>query len=141
MAHSKGSKSAAVRARLDHPVIDGDGHWLEPIPIFLDYLRETAGAAVVDKFVKRAKDSTWYDLTPEERMRRRLHRPTWWGEPAGTLDRATAMVPRLFYERLDDFGIETAEAMDRRRQTRKHPRRCRISRVGEQERQHRRIGN
>ena len=40
MAYSKGSKSAAVRARLDHPVIDGDGHWLEPIPIFLDYLRD-----------------------------------------------------------------------------------------------------
>jgi predicted TIM-barrel fold metal-dependent hydrolase len=95
-----------VRARLDHPVIDGDGHWLEPIPIFLDFLKDTAGSAVVDKFVKKAKDTTWYDLTPEERMRRRLHRPTWWGEPANTLDRATAMIPRLFYERLDDFGID-----------------------------------
>ena len=39
-------------------------------------------------------------------MRRRLHRPTWWGEPASTLDRATAMIPRLFYERLDDIGID-----------------------------------
>src|SRR5688572_2457022 len=103
---SRASKSAAVRARLDHPVIDGDGHWLEPIPIFLDYLKDVAGASVVDKFVKRAKDTTWYDLPPAERMRRRLHRPTWWGEPAGTLDRATAMIPRLFYERLDDFGID-----------------------------------
>jgi len=106
MAHTKSSKSAAVRARLDHPVIDGDGHWLEPIPIFLDYLKDVAGASVVDKFVKRAKDTTWYDIAPEERMRRRLHRPTWWGEPATTLDRATAMIPRLFYERLDDFGID-----------------------------------
>src|SRR5881409_3672789 len=106
MAYSSPSKSAAVRARLDHPVIDGDGHWLEPIPIFLDYLRDVAGPTVVDKFVKRAKDTTWYDLPAAERMRRRLHRPTWWGEPAGTLDRATAMVPRLFYERLDDFGVD-----------------------------------
>src|SRR6185369_10649227 len=105
MAHTRGSKSA-VRARLDHPVIDGDGHWLEPIPIFLDYLKDVAGSSVVDKFVKRAKDTTWYDIAPEERMRRRLHRPTWWGEPANTLDRATAMIPRLFYERLDDFGID-----------------------------------
>ena len=39
-------------------------------------------------------------------MRRRLHRPTWWGEPANTLDRATAMIPRLFYERLDDIGLD-----------------------------------
>jgi predicted TIM-barrel fold metal-dependent hydrolase len=106
MAYSKASKSAAVRARLEHPVVDGDGHWLEPIPIFLDYLKDVAGPAVVDRFVKKAKDTTWYDLSPEERMRRRLHRPTWWGEPAHTLDRATAMVPRLFYERLDDFGID-----------------------------------
>lgn len=100
------SKSAAVRARLQHPVIDGDGHWLEPLPIFLDYLKDVAGQSVVDTFVKRAKDVAWYDLSPEERMRRRLHRPTWWGEPARTLDRATAMIPRLFYERLDEIGLD-----------------------------------
>ena len=106
MAYLKNSKSARVRARLDHPVVDGDGHWLEPIPIFLDYLRDLAGPTVVDQFVKKASDTTWYDLAPDERMRQRMHRPTWWGEPANTLDRATAMVPRLFYERLDDFGID-----------------------------------
>jgi predicted TIM-barrel fold metal-dependent hydrolase len=100
------SKSAAVRARLQHPVIDGDGHWLEPLPIFLDYLKDVAGQSVVDKFVKRAKDVAWYDVSPEERRRRRLHRPTWWGEPAHTLDRATAMIPRLFYERLDEIGLD-----------------------------------
>ena len=87
-------------------MIDGDGHWLEPLPVFLDYLKDVAGPSVVDKFVKRAKDVTWYDLSPEERMRRRLHRPTWWGEPAHTLDRATAMIPRLFYERLDQIGLD-----------------------------------
>ena len=100
------SKSAAVRSRLDHPVIDGDGHWLEPIPIFLDFLRDVAGPTVVDKFVKKASETTWYDISPAERMRRRLMRPTWWGEPAHTLDRATAMIPRLFYERLDDIGLD-----------------------------------
>src|SRR4029453_12328309 len=100
------SKSAAVRARLQHPVIDGDGHWLEPLPIFLDYLKDVAGQSVVDKFVKRAKDVTWYDLTPQERRGRRLPPPPGWGEPANTLDRATAMIPRLFYERLDDIGLD-----------------------------------
>jgi predicted TIM-barrel fold metal-dependent hydrolase len=108
MAYSKDSRSAAVRARLDHPVIDGDGHWLEPIPIFLDFLRDEAGAATVDKFLNKAKDTSWYEMAPAERMERRPHRPTWWGEPASSLDRATAMVPRLFYERLDDFGIDFA---------------------------------
>jgi predicted TIM-barrel fold metal-dependent hydrolase len=60
----------------------------------------------VAKFIKRASDTTWYDISPAERMRRRLMRPTWWGEPAATLDRATAMIPRLFYERLDDIGLD-----------------------------------
>src|SRR5438309_1944230 len=111
MAYSTDSKSAAVRAQLDHPVIDGDGHWLEPVPIFLDYLREVAGSTVVERFRKMATahiDRGWYDMTPAERLDRRPTRPTWWGEPANTLDRATAMIPKLFYERLDDFGIDFA---------------------------------
>ena len=43
MAYIKNSKSAAVRTHLDQPVIDGDGHWLEPVPIFPDYLRQAGG--------------------------------------------------------------------------------------------------
>ena len=111
MAYSRDSKSAKVRTQLTHPVIDGDGHWLEPIPIFLDYLRDVAGhkmTGAVEKFMKKASDTTWYDISPADRLDRRLMRPTWWGEPARTLDRATAMIPRLFYERLDDFGIDFA---------------------------------
>jgi predicted TIM-barrel fold metal-dependent hydrolase len=109
MAYLKDSKSAAVRAKLDHPVIDGDGHWLEPVPIFLDYLREVAGPSMVERFVAQAtKDDEWYKMSPQERLDRRMRRPTWWGEPTNTLDRATAMVPQLFYERLDDFGIDFA---------------------------------
>ncbi len=42
MPLSTASKSDAVRAKLDYPVIDGDGHWLEPIPIFLDFLKDVA---------------------------------------------------------------------------------------------------
>src|SRR5215467_2146089 len=92
MAYSKHSKSTAVRAKLNHPVIDGDGHWLEPIPIFLEYLREVGGPSIVDKFVSKAKDTSWYEMEPAERMDRRPHRPTWWGEPANSLDRASALL-------------------------------------------------
>src|SRR3989475_12086191 len=108
MAYSRDSKSSAVRARLDHPVIDGDGHWLEPVPIFLDYRRQVAGQKLVDRFVAKAKEHGWYEMGHQERMDRRIHRPTWWGEPASTLDRATAMIPKLFHDRLDDFGIDFA---------------------------------
>ena len=77
MAYLKDSKSAAVRAKLNHPVIDGDGHWLEPVPIFLDYLREVGGPSMVERFTRRAKDAGWYDMTPQERFDKRLHRLTW----------------------------------------------------------------
>jgi predicted TIM-barrel fold metal-dependent hydrolase len=106
--HVSPSRSAKVRARLGHPVVDGDGHWLEPVPIFLDYLRDVGGPSLVERFVKRATDVPWYAISADERRARRLIRPTWWGEPAGTLDRATAMIPRLFYERLDELGIDFA---------------------------------
>src|SRR6185295_1826566 len=67
MAYSRDSKSAKVRTQLTHPVIDGDGHWLEPIPLFLDYLRQVAGlkmTGAVEKFMKKASDTTWYDISP-----------------------------------------------------------------------------
>ena len=102
------SKSAKIRATLDHPVIDGDGHWLEPVPIFLDYLKTAGGPSVVERYLEKAKESGWYQKTPQERMDGRMKRPTWWGEPANTLDRATAMIPRLFNERLQEMGTDFA---------------------------------
>jgi len=40
MATTHGSKSAAIRARVNHPIIDSDGHTVEFEPAFLDYLRQ-----------------------------------------------------------------------------------------------------
>jgi predicted TIM-barrel fold metal-dependent hydrolase len=102
-------KSSEIRAQLGHPVIDADGHWLEPVPIFLDFLQQTAGSSMVDRFRENKKrEDVWYTLSPQERLDRRLRRPTWWGEPAETRDKATAMLPGLMYERLDEFGIDFA---------------------------------
>ena len=39
-----------VRARIDHPVIDSDGHHIEFLPLVKDRLREIAGAAAVSGF-------------------------------------------------------------------------------------------
>jgi predicted TIM-barrel fold metal-dependent hydrolase len=106
---SSGSRSARVRQGLDHPVIDADGHWLEPIPIFLDFLDEEAGPSGVDAYRRRTREhSRWYDVGPEERASRRIPRGSWWTEAGGTLDRATAMLPGLMYERLGDFGVDFA---------------------------------
>src|SRR2546422_11100844 len=104
MAYVKDSRSAKVRKQLDHPVIDGDGHWLEPMPIFLDYLKQVGGPSLVEHFKSKDVERGWYGMTKAERLDTRPFRPTWWGEPANPPDRAPAMVPKLFYERLAHFG-------------------------------------
>jgi len=103
------SRSAEIRTQLSHPVIDTDGHWLEPVPIFLDFLETEGGSAMVGRFRENKKrEDVWYGLSTEERLSQRLRRPTWWGEPANTRDRASAMIPGLMYERLDEFGVDVA---------------------------------
>jgi hypothetical protein len=68
------TKSAKVRAQLDHPVIDADGHWVELFPIYFDYIAEVGSAADVDKFRTRYghRFHGWYELTVEQRRERRL---------------------------------------------------------------------
>src|SRR5206468_9787650 len=48
-------------------------------------------------------------LAPEERRRRRIAMPNFWNRQAeNTLDRATAMMPKMLYDRLDEIGIDFA---------------------------------
>ncbi|MGH7935149.1 MAG: amidohydrolase family protein [Candidatus Binataceae bacterium] len=104
------SKSAAIRARLKHPVIDSDGHTIEFSPAIFDYLKKVGGNSLVDRFKGssgRGSGGGWHRLTPEERRERRATRPPWWAFPTtNTLDRATATLPRLLYERMDQFGLD-----------------------------------
>ena len=64
--------SKDIRKRIDHPVIDADGHWLEFGPSITDYLKEVGGQEVADAFRRRAgyvqKSLT---MTPEERAQTR----------------------------------------------------------------------
>ena len=103
------SASATVHDQLDHPVVDGDGHWLEPVPVFLDFLRDEAGAGAVDAYRTLIENNQlWYAASPEERLRARMPRPGGWVEPGNTRDRATAMLPGLLHERLPELGIDFA---------------------------------
>jgi hypothetical protein len=44
-------------------------------------------------------------MTPAERTERRIAQPNFWNRQGEkTLDRATAMMPKLLYERLDEIG-------------------------------------
>ena len=100
------SSSAQIHKRLNHPVIDADGHWIEFEPTLLDYLDGVAGPAMVDRL--RHSDylaglTAWSRMSFEERRARRVIQPPWWGFPArNARDRATAMLPRLLYERMGE---------------------------------------
>ena len=36
-----------IKARLDHPIIDADGHWIEYGPVFTEELRRVGGEDAV----------------------------------------------------------------------------------------------
>lgn len=100
------SPSAELRAKLDHPIIDGDSHIIEFTPAFMDYLRDVGGGDAVEKFAERSGPN-WYQMSWDERRRSRPMVPPWWALPTeSTLDRATAMLPKLYYERLDEVGLD-----------------------------------
>jgi predicted TIM-barrel fold metal-dependent hydrolase len=101
------TKSAQVRDQLSHPVIDADGHWMEPTETLLHYIEKFGGASAVDAYLGiHEQVHSWYDLSVEQRRQARAMRIPWWGGPAGTLDKATSMMPDLMYHRLDEFGID-----------------------------------
>jgi hypothetical protein len=86
----------ALRAGLDFPVIDSDGHWLEYGPMLVDYLRKVGGNAAADGFLSRERNvGNTILMSPEQRREERRAQQAWWALPTkNTLDRATAP-PRL----------------------------------------------
>src|SRR6266571_568221 len=102
--------AAEIRSHLDHPVIDGDGHWVEFDPVFSERMRKVCGDKAGDGFNAAMKTTVdALSMSVDERKRRRIAQPGFWSRQAeNTLDRATAMMPRLLYERLDEFGTDFA---------------------------------
>src|SRR6516165_6747068 len=97
-----------VRSRLSHPVIDGDGHWIEYGPVFVEQVRKAAGDKAADgllRHMRRIPDAL--SLSVAERRRRGIAMEGYWGrQSTNTRDRATAMMPRMLYDRLDELGID-----------------------------------
>src|SRR5437867_195364 len=102
--------AAEIRSRLDRPVMDGDGQWVEFDPVFSERLRKVGGDKAAEGFLAAMKTTTdALSMTVAERRRRRVAQPGFWTRQASnTLDRATAMMPRLLYERLDEIGSDFA---------------------------------
>jgi predicted TIM-barrel fold metal-dependent hydrolase len=99
-----------IHSRLGHPVIDGDGHWVEYDPVFAEQMRKAGGDRAADGFLAAMRTTLdALKMGVAERRRRRVAQPGFWTRQAeNTLDRATAMMPRLLYERLDEFGTDFA---------------------------------
>src|SRR6266851_1839524 len=99
---------AAIHARLNYPVIDSDGHWVEYFPVVLDYLRKVVGNKAVEG-MKSGDEIVGRILTIplEQRRRERRAQQSWWPFPTkNTLDRATAMIPKLLYQRMEELGLD-----------------------------------
>lgn len=104
------SKAAQLRSDLGHPVIDADGHWLEVGPIVASEMQRIGGDKAYQGFTQRGgRVRKALAMSVQERKESLIAQEAFWGAPAkNTLDRATAMMPKLLYERLDEFGVDFA---------------------------------
>ena len=111
------SKSAKVRAKLNHPIIDTDGHTVEFTPVFFDYIKEVGGAGMIERYKKAVgsrSNNRWMELSEEERRYTRVTCPPWWARPAkNTTDRATASLPHLLYQRMDLLRLRGRRSLGR----------------------------
>jgi predicted TIM-barrel fold metal-dependent hydrolase len=102
--------AAEVRAQLDHPIVDADGHGIEYLPLVRDLIADEGGAHALAGWDTVERGTALIgSLDPATRRDLAVSRMSWWGLPTeNTLDRATAMLPALQYERLDELGIDVA---------------------------------
>ena len=107
-----GMSATEVRSRLDHPVVDIDGHTVEFFPALAGELVKEGVRLDGESMLRRTSGTfgpivDWYGLSPEERADRRVARGPWGnGGMELAVDRATAMLPRLLHERLPELGID-----------------------------------
>src|SRR5438270_10000349 len=97
-----------VRRKIGHPIVDGDGHWVEYDPVFSDKMRKVGGDLAGDGFLKAMGTTREIlSMSVAERRHKRIGQQAFWARQAeNTLDRATAMMPKLLYDRLDELGLD-----------------------------------
>jgi predicted TIM-barrel fold metal-dependent hydrolase len=99
-----------VRRRVGHPIIDTDGHTIELFPAVFPYLREALGPTKFEEF-RRQGPIIRQDpprMGDPARLASRIPQGAWWGSPNDARTRATAMLPGLLYERMDELGLDYA---------------------------------
>jgi predicted TIM-barrel fold metal-dependent hydrolase len=109
------TEAARVRSRVDHPIIDADGHFVEVGPLLHDevvtYVEDAGGGALRERFLDIAASFDTSSSLAHRGDAAVRHgwkaMPSWWGwQTAAVRDRATSHLPALLYERLDELGID-----------------------------------
>src|SRR5262245_66356863 len=95
------SRSMKIREELGYPVRDGDGHVVELLPVFFDYVREQGEERLIRDMVRRRAIET---ITLEERRIAGIL-PHSWHVPAKTDYFATVTSPKRYHDRLGEAGI------------------------------------
>jgi hypothetical protein len=99
------TEARKLHSRLKHPIIDADGHWAEYAPLMREESRRIGGDTAVEALAaasQRIPNSL--AMSVAERRRRRIGQEAFWFLPTkNTLDRATAMLPRLQRVHGDQF--------------------------------------
>lgn len=98
----KKTMSSKLRAKLDHPVIDGDGHIIESRFVLPDFLKQVGGESLAER---------WHQQFYERRERtdKRPKSLPWNAHTGkGTIDRVTCMLPNLYAQRLEEAGVDFA---------------------------------
>ena len=105
-----GKSAGEIRSKLAHPVIDIDGHTVEFMPALASYMKQD-GVTLDRAFLCRMPGSLgplmdWYTMSTDERAHYRVARGPWGIGLEHTIDQATAVLPGLLYDRLDEMGVD-----------------------------------
>ena len=105
------TRSAAIRAALGHPVIDGDGHIIEMIPVFADFIRDHRRGDIVEDaviFNMERRSAERERAIPMAERRSSGLVPATWTIPTDAEYFATVTTPARYHERLGEAGIDFA---------------------------------
>ena len=113
MSAAETSPSEDIRSKLDHPVVDCDGHYIEFMPYFMDFVEDVGGTSMVETFRQnrigevRMQPSAWHNMSREQRQHQLRWRRPFYALPTNLVeDRATSMIPWLLYRRMDELGVD-----------------------------------
>lgn len=89
MSNDSSATSREIRSRLDHPVIDADGHIIEFLPAVRDFLVEEGGRKLAEEFDQVvAAGRSLESLSIDDRRAMGAFKLTWWPYPAEKIGRA-----------------------------------------------------